>query len=83
MMRAVLEQIRVAVPGLGMTPLQAIVVAIVATTVSTAFMIGMAGVIGFPLPFALVIGMLATMVVVILSFGILFGRLLEQSSGRR
>ncbi|EGZ19977.1 hypothetical protein PHYSODRAFT_328148 [Phytophthora sojae] len=36
MMRAVLEQIRVAVPGLGMTPLQAIVVAIVATTVSTA-----------------------------------------------
>ncbi|KAE8982352.1 hypothetical protein PR003_g25652 [Phytophthora rubi] len=83
MVYAVLEQMRVIVPGLGLTSLQATMIAIVSTTVGTASMIWISSIVGFPLPFALVIGMPATMTVAILSFVVLFGRSLKQDAELR
>ncbi|KAE9267051.1 hypothetical protein PR003_g31914 [Phytophthora rubi] len=83
MVCAVLEQMRVAVPGLGLTALQVTMIAIISTTVATAFEIWMASIIGFPLPFTLLIGMPAAMLVMILSFVVLFGRSLKQDAELR
>ncbi|KAE8982351.1 hypothetical protein PR001_g23752 [Phytophthora rubi] len=83
MVYAVLELMRVVVPGLGLTSVQATVIAVISTSVAAASMIWISSIIGFPLPFALVIGMPATIVVTILSFMVLFGRSLKQDAELR
>ncbi|GMF17935.1 unnamed protein product [Phytophthora lilii] len=56
MTRAIVEQFRGSVPGLKLTTFQTIAMSIISSGGATAFMVLMAGIIGFPLPFALVVG---------------------------
>lgn len=56
MTRAIVEQFRIIVPDLEITFIQAVAMPVIASGGATAFMILMAQFIGFPLPFALVIG---------------------------
>lgn len=68
MTRAIVEQFRVCVPGLKITTRQTIAIPVIASAGATAFMILMASLIGFPLPFALVIGIPVWLVVLAVSF---------------
>ncbi|KAE9007414.1 hypothetical protein PF011_g11134 [Phytophthora fragariae] len=80
---AALKQIRVVVPRLNMSATDAAVITIIATVVAISLMIGVSGIVGFPLPFALLVGMPGTMLVVIVSFGVLFGRVLKRDAALR
>ncbi|EGZ19975.1 hypothetical protein PHYSODRAFT_328147 [Phytophthora sojae] len=83
MARAVLEQISVVVPGLGLTPTQAAVITVVASAAAVSMMIGLSSVVGFPLPFMLDLGTPAWIFTLVLSFGFLFGRKLQQNDALR
>lgn len=77
MTRAVLEQIRVVVPGLNMMSTQAAVITVVGSTAAVSMMVGLSSIIGFPLPFAFDLGKPAWIAAVVVSFGFLFGRKLQ------
>ncbi|GMF10318.1 unnamed protein product [Phytophthora lilii] len=79
MTRVVLEEIRIVVPCLHMTPTQANMISIISSTTTIAFMIMLANSIGFPLPFALVVGIPGWAVVVVGNFAFCFGRALRQN----
>ncbi|KAE8968220.1 hypothetical protein PR003_g28739 [Phytophthora rubi] len=80
---AALKQIRDVVPGLNMTATHAAVITITTPIVSVSLMIGVSSVVGFPLPFALLVGMPGAMLVMIVGFGVFFGRVLKQNSALR
>ncbi|KAK1930047.1 hypothetical protein P3T76_014544 [Phytophthora citrophthora] len=78
MTRVILEQFRVAVPGLNMTSRQILVLSMISSAAAVVFMIGMSSVVGFPLPFSLVIGINAWFVVLVACFWFSYGRILKQ-----
>ncbi|GMF57647.1 unnamed protein product [Phytophthora fragariaefolia] len=82
-MRAVVEQVRVAVPGLNMTATHATLIAISATIGSVSLKIGVSSAVGFPLPFALLVGLPGGVLVTILSYEVLFGRALKHNAALR
>ncbi|EGZ19974.1 hypothetical protein PHYSODRAFT_328146 [Phytophthora sojae] len=83
MTRAVLEQIRVVVPGLNMMSTQAAVITVVGSTAAVSMMVGLSSIIGFPLPFAFDLGKPAWIAAVVVSFGFLFGRKLQHFAMRQ
>ncbi|KAK1944031.1 hypothetical protein P3T76_003943 [Phytophthora citrophthora] len=80
MTRAIVEQFRIIVPGLEITFIQAIAMPVIASGGATAFMIFMAQFVGFPLPFALVIGIPVWLFVLVVSFAVFFGQNLRQNA---
>ncbi|KAG7378373.1 hypothetical protein PHYPSEUDO_010154 [Phytophthora pseudosyringae] len=77
MTRAILEQFRVSIPGLHINTIQVITMPIIAGGGAAIFMIAMSSIVGFPLPFALVVGIPVWFVVVLVCFICCFGRVLR------
>ncbi|KAL3671962.1 hypothetical protein V7S43_002629 [Phytophthora oleae] len=78
MTRAILEQFRVSIPGMRINALHVVTMPIIAGGAAVIFMIAMSNVIGFPLPFALVVGIPVWFVVVLICFICCFGRVLRK-----
>ncbi|KAG1701564.1 hypothetical protein DVH05_010865 [Phytophthora capsici] len=78
MTRAILEQFRVTIPGLRINTLQVVTIPIIGGGGAVVFMLTMSNVIGFPLPFALVVGIPVWFVVVLICFICCFGRTLRK-----
>ncbi|KAG7378374.1 hypothetical protein PHYPSEUDO_010155 [Phytophthora pseudosyringae] len=78
MTRVILEQFRISVPGLRINSFQVIAMPIISSGGAIAFMIAMSSVVGFPLPFALVEGILIWFVVLVVCFVLFFGRILKR-----
>ncbi|POM74309.1 Hypothetical protein PHPALM_8757 [Phytophthora palmivora] len=74
MTRAILEQFRVSIPGLHINTLQVITMPIIGGVGAVVFMIAMSSIIGFPLPFALVVGIPVWFIVILICFICCFGR---------
>ncbi|KAL3665381.1 hypothetical protein V7S43_009419 [Phytophthora oleae] len=83
MTRAIVEQFRIIVPGLEITSIQAVAMPVIASGGATTFMILMAQFIGFPLPFALVIGIPVWLFVLVVSFAVFFCQTLSQNTALR
>ncbi|KAE9235478.1 hypothetical protein PF004_g9101 [Phytophthora fragariae] len=78
MTRAILEQFRVSVPDLHINAVHVIVMPMIAGGCAVLFMTAMSSVIGFPLPFALVVGIPVWFVVVVICFACCFGQKLRR-----
>ncbi|KAG6949185.1 hypothetical protein JG688_00014740 [Phytophthora aleatoria] len=66
MTRVILEQFRISVPGLHIGSVQVLLMPVISSGGAVAFMLAMSSVIGFPLPFTLVVGILVWFVVLVL-----------------
>ncbi|KAF1791704.1 hypothetical protein GQ600_25843 [Phytophthora cactorum] len=78
MTRVILEQFRISVPGLHIGSVQVLLMPVISSGGAVAFMLAMSSVIGFPLPFTLVVGILVWFVVLVVCFVAFFGRILKR-----
>lgn len=68
MTRVILEQFRISVPGLHINSFQVVAMPIISSGGAALFMSAMSSIIGFPLPFALVVGIPVWFVVLVVCF---------------
>ncbi|KAF4130265.1 hypothetical protein GN958_ATG20680 [Phytophthora infestans] len=78
MTAAILQQFRVSIPDLHINAIQVITIPVISGSGAVLFMIAMSSIIGFPLPFALVVGTQVWFVIVLVCFMCYFGRVLRQ-----
>ncbi|KAL4109356.1 hypothetical protein PRIC1_001057 [Phytophthora ramorum] len=78
MTRVILEQFRISVPELHINSVQVVAMPILASGGAIVFMIAMSSIIGFPLPFALVVGISVWFAVLVVCFALFFGRVLKR-----
>ncbi|OWZ19955.1 hypothetical protein PHMEG_0005713 [Phytophthora megakarya] len=83
MTRAILEQLHLTVPSLDFTTLRTFSISAISSAGAVAFMIAMTSLIGFPLPFTLVVGIPVWFIGLVICFGIFFGSKLRQEAGLR
>ncbi|KAG3152077.1 hypothetical protein PI126_g10683 [Phytophthora idaei] len=78
MTRVILEQFRISVPRLHIGSVQVLLMPVISSRGAVAFMLAMSSVIGSPLPFTLVVGILIWFVVLVVCFVAFFGRILKR-----
>ncbi|KAG7394296.1 hypothetical protein PHYBOEH_005408 [Phytophthora boehmeriae] len=78
MTRVILEQFRITVPGLHINWWHVIIMPVISSGGAIAFMTAMSSFIGFPLPFALVVGIPVWFIVLVICFVCFFGRVLRR-----
>ncbi|KAL3671965.1 hypothetical protein V7S43_002632 [Phytophthora oleae] len=83
MTRAILEQLHLTVPSLNFTVMRTLSISTIPSAGAVAFMLAMASLIGFPLPFTLVVGIPVWYVGLVISFGIFFGAKLRDERAVR
>ncbi|KAF4046504.1 hypothetical protein GN244_ATG00893 [Phytophthora infestans] len=83
MTRAILEQLHLTVPSLDFTFIRTICISALPSAGAVAFMLAMTRLIGFPLPFTLVVGIPVWFVGLIICFYIFFGSKLRRESAVR
>ncbi|KAG7378375.1 hypothetical protein PHYPSEUDO_010156 [Phytophthora pseudosyringae] len=83
MTRAILEQLQLSVPSLALTSAQTLSISAIPSAGAVAFMLAMTSLIGFPLPFTLVVGIPVWFVGLVVCFGIFFGAKLKREAELR
>ncbi|KAJ8578166.1 hypothetical protein ON010_g1037 [Phytophthora cinnamomi] len=83
MTRAILEQLHLTVPSLEFTTLRTFSISAIPSAGAVAFMLRMTSLLGFPLPFTLVVGIPVWFVGLVICFGIFFGEKLRREAALR
>ncbi|KAE9034398.1 hypothetical protein PR002_g8147 [Phytophthora rubi] len=83
MTRAILEQLHLTVPSLHFTTWRTLSISVIPSAGSVAFMLAMTSLIGFPLPFTLVVGIPVWFLGLVICFGIFFGAKLRREAALR